>query len=77
VEGIRAAVRAGLGVSVPTRGELEPGMKMIDGEYGLPPLPNANFTLIWSAGGKTSAALEFGQLILNMSKLPAGHRWEP
>jgi DNA-binding transcriptional LysR family regulator len=69
-QGIRAAVRAGLGISVLTLGELEPGMKVVDGEYGLPPLPHANFTLIWSAGGKTPAALEFGQLIQSMSKSP-------
>lgn len=69
-QGIRAAVRAGLGASVLTRDELEPGMKVIDGKYGLRPLPNANFTLIWSAGGKTPAAVEFGKLIVNMSKSP-------
>ena len=69
-QGIRAAVRAGLGVSVLTRDELEPGMKIIDGKYGLRRLPHANFTLIWSAGGKTPAALEFGQLIVSMSKTP-------
>ena len=70
-QGIRAAVRAGLGVSVLTRDELEPGMKIIDGKYGLRPLPYANFTLIWSVRGKTPAALEFGKLIVSMSKSPA------
>ena len=64
-------MRAGLGVSVLTRDELEPGMKVIDGKYGLRPLPHANFMLIWSAGGKTPAAVEFGKLIANMSKSPA------
>jgi DNA-binding transcriptional LysR family regulator len=67
-QGIRAAVRAGLGVSVLTREELEPGMKIIDGKYGLGPLPDANFTLIWSAVGKTPAAIEFGKLIQDLSK---------
>jgi DNA-binding transcriptional LysR family regulator len=70
-QGIRTAVRTGLGVSVLTREELEPGMKVVDGEYGLPPLPSADFTLIWNAGDKAPAALEFGQMILNMSKPPA------
>jgi hypothetical protein len=54
-----------------TRDELEPGMKIIDGKYGLRPLPYANFTLIWSIRGKTPAALEFGKLIVSMSKSPA------
>jgi DNA-binding transcriptional LysR family regulator len=73
-QGIRAAVEAGLGVSVLTSDELEPGMKIIDGKYGLRPLPKANFTLIWSANGKTPAALEFGRLIVSMSKSPARAR---
>lgn len=36
-------------------------------------IPNAtaNFTLICSANGKTPAALEFGKLIVSMSKSPA------
>ena len=51
--------------------QLEPGMKIMDGKYGLRPLPYANFTLIWSVRGKTPAALEFGKLIVSMSKSPA------
>jgi DNA-binding transcriptional LysR family regulator len=69
-QGIRAAVRAGLGVSVLTGDELEPGMKIVDGKYGLPPLPKAYFMLIWSIRGKTPAALEFGKLIVSLSKSP-------
>jgi len=69
-QGIRAAVLAGLGVSVMTRGEVEPGMKVVDQEYNLPPLPTADFTLVWSRGGKTPAALEFGQMIESMSAAP-------
>jgi DNA-binding transcriptional LysR family regulator len=75
-QGIKAAVRAGLGVSVLTRDELEPGMKIIDGQYGLQRLPGANFILIWSAVGKTPAAVELGTLILNMSKSPTRQGWE-
>ena len=67
-QGIRAAVRAGLGISVLTLGELEPGMKVIDGKHGLRPLPSANFTLIWSAVGTTPAAIEFGKLIQDLSR---------
>jgi len=67
-QGVRAAVRAGLGISVLTLDELGPGIKVIDGKYGLRPLPKANFTLIWSAVGKTPAAIEFGKLIQDLSR---------
>ncbi|MGJ7527965.1 LysR family transcriptional regulator [Variovorax sp. GB1P17] len=70
-QGIRAAVLAGLAVTVLTREEVEPGMKIVDGRYGLPPLPSVDFSLIWSEGGKTPCACRFGQLILEMPDLPA------
>jgi DNA-binding transcriptional LysR family regulator len=53
-QGIRAAVRAGLGVSVLTLDELEPGMKVIDGKYGLRPLPDANFAYLERCWQNTS-----------------------
>ncbi|MFC4765088.1 LysR family transcriptional regulator [Dyella koreensis] len=66
-QGIRAAVMAGLAITVLTRDDVEPGMKIVDGSYGLPPLSEAEFILVWSAGGKTPAAVEFGRLITQMS----------
>jgi DNA-binding transcriptional LysR family regulator len=69
-QGIRAAVKAGLAVTTLTRDEVEPGMKIVDGEHGLPPLPDANFTLIWSANGKTPAAQAFGQMIVDIGGGP-------
>ena len=69
-QGLRAAMLAGLGVTVLTREELEPGMKVVSDPFGLPPLPTANFVLAWSAGGKTAASLEFGQLLASMSESP-------
>ena len=69
-QGLRAAMLAGLGVTVLTREELEPGMKVVSDQFGLPPLPTANFVLAWSAGGKTAASLEFGQLLASMSEPP-------
>ncbi|AMP05028.1 LysR family transcriptional regulator [Collimonas pratensis] len=72
-QGLRAAVLGGLAITVLTSDDLEPGMKIVDGQYGLPLLPSADFSLIWSDGGKTLAACEFGQLILDMpeqSSLP-------
>jgi DNA-binding transcriptional LysR family regulator len=67
-QGIRAAVLAGLGMTVLTRGELEPGMKVVGDRYGLPALPKANFVLIWSTGEKSAAAIEFGKLLTITSK---------
>jgi DNA-binding transcriptional LysR family regulator len=70
-QGLRAAVLAGLGVTVLTRDSLEPGMKIVDEDYGLPPLPAVEFTLSWSKGEPTPAAREFARLIVDMAKPPA------
>jgi DNA-binding transcriptional LysR family regulator len=63
--GIRAAVMAGLGITVLTRDDLEPGIVVVDGQYGLPALPEAEFRLLWGKGEKTLAAKEFGRLVLD------------
>jgi DNA-binding transcriptional LysR family regulator len=68
-QGIRAAVLAGLAVTVLTREDVEPGMKIVDGRYGLPPLPSADFALIWSEGSNTACVCRFGQMILEMPGL--------
>jgi DNA-binding transcriptional LysR family regulator len=65
-QGLRAAVAAGLAITVLTSEELEPGMRIVDGEYGLPKLPSTYFTLLWSATGKTPAATEFGRMLLDV-----------
>jgi DNA-binding transcriptional LysR family regulator len=65
-QGLRAAVLAGLGVTILTREDLEPGMKIVDGQYGLPSLPKVDFALVWGQNGKTLATREFAQMILNM-----------
>jgi DNA-binding transcriptional LysR family regulator len=70
-QGIRAAVLSGLAITVLTRDDLEPGMTVVDGQYGLPSLPKADFTLICGAGGRTPAAREFGRLILDMPGSPS------
>lgn len=66
-QGLRAAVLAGLAVTALPQSDLEPGMAVIDGRHGLPPLPEAQFRLIWRDGGKTPAAEAFGQLLMEMS----------
>ncbi len=65
-QGLRAAVLAGLAITALPCDDLESGMAIIDDQYGLPPLPNATFRLLWSAAGKTPAAEAFGQLLLEM-----------
>jgi DNA-binding transcriptional LysR family regulator len=70
-QGLRAAVLAGLAVTALPLGDLEPGMVVIDGQYGLPPLLDADFRLIWSVTGKTPAANAFGQLLVEMSESPS------
>ena len=61
-EGIRNAVLAGLGVTVQMASDLRPGLRIVDGEYGLPTLPGARFLLAWSSGEKSAAAEAFGQV---------------
>ncbi|WP_243047805.1 LysR family transcriptional regulator [Dyella sp. RRB7] len=73
-QGIRAAVLAGLAITVITRDDVEPGMRIVDGSYGLPSLSDAEFTLVWSAGGKTPAAIEFGQMIMKLPSSPLSAR---
>ena len=63
--GIRAAVMAGLAITPLTRDDLEPGIVVVDGQYGLPPLPEAEFRLLWGKGEPTLAAQEFGRLVLD------------
>lgn len=71
-QGLRAAVLAGLGIAVMASGDLEPGMKVIEDEYGLPELPDVDFTLIVNGEEPGAAAQAFGKILLEMSApLPA------
>lgn len=64
--GLRAAVRSGLAVAVLMRGDVEPGMRILDGQYGLPELPSADFVLIQSRGAASPAARAFGRMLVEM-----------
>ncbi|UTY57196.1 LysR family transcriptional regulator [Massilia sp. erpn] len=66
-QGISAAILSGLAVSVLPREDVEEGMRIVDGCYGLPALPKASFALICSSEEKTPATQAFGQLILDVS----------
>ncbi|WP_327470446.1 LysR family transcriptional regulator [Sphingopyxis sp.] len=63
-QGLRAAVRSGLAVAVLMRSDLEPGLRLLDGDYGLPALPSADFMLIRSGGAASPAARAFGQMLV-------------
>lgn len=66
-QGLRAAVQAGLAVAVLPREDIEPGMKIVDSRFGLPPLPRADFTLVYGSG-KTPAVQAFGQMIQDLGQ---------
>lgn len=56
-EGLIAAVRAGLGITVMSRAMVPDGLKLLSAEYGLPRLPDAEIAL-YRAPGKLSRAAE-------------------
>lgn len=62
--GLRAAVLAGLAISMVAREDVCAGMKIVDGQYGLPPLPRAAFVLMWRPGERLPCAGELGRLIV-------------
>lgn len=68
LHGLRAAMLAGLGASIIASDEVGPGMKVLAPSYGLPPLPDLEFALIWSPGGKTPCARELGRLIADAAR---------
>ena len=73
-QGIRAAILAGLAVTVLARDDVEPGMKIVDGHYGLPSLSKVDFSLVWSESGRTAAAVEFGRMIEQLTQTPGPRR---
>lgn len=62
-EGIRTAILAGIAVGIQMHGDVKPGMRIIDGKYGLPSLPKAEFTLIARRGERSAAVREFACLL--------------
>ena len=65
-QGLRAAVRSGLAVAVLMRSDLGPDLRVLDGEYGLPALPSADFVLIRGRGTASPAACAFGKMLVAM-----------
>jgi len=52
-------------VSIFAQEEIEPWMRVLDGDDGLPPLPKANYVLIRKQGGQMPCAAELGRLIVD------------
>lgn len=75
--GLRAAVQAGLAVSIFSQEEIEPWMTVLDANDGLPPLPEAKYVLISKQGDQMPCAAELGRLIVDESRFwpnsSAGH----
>ena len=69
-EGLRAAVLAGLAVTALPQEDVRPGMDVIDGRYGLPPLTHADFRLLSRQTEQQAPAVRaFGQLLTEMAAL--------
>ncbi|MBX9400518.1 LysR family transcriptional regulator [Lysobacter sp. BMK333-48F3] len=62
-EGIHAAALAGLAITAIAEDDIEPGLLPVAERYALPPLPEVDFSLVWSERGRSPAAQSFGELI--------------
>lgn len=60
---LRAAALTGLAIAALSPQNMQPGMKILDGTYGLPPLPDLDTFLIYGEDEPTPAVREFGRLI--------------
>ncbi|MFX4381321.1 hypothetical protein ABTA55_19320, partial [Acinetobacter baumannii] len=58
--GLKAAVKAGLAVSIFAKEEIEPWMVVLDESDGLPPLPEAKYVLIGKQGEQMPCTAELG-----------------
>lgn len=67
--GLKAAVLAGLAISIFAREDIGPGMKILDSDDGLPPLPEAKYILLHKRGDHMPCASELGRLIVDEASL--------
>jgi DNA-binding transcriptional LysR family regulator len=64
-EGLQAAVQAGLGVSVMSKGMVPSGLKLLGCDHGLPRLPDAEIALYRAPGGLSRAAELLAQYVIH------------
>ncbi len=73
LSGLWAAVAAGLGISLRTVASVPPGLRVLDAESGLPPLPEISLMLIEGAGAAPSSALaRFKEILLETCREALG-----
>ena len=63
ISGVRKAARAGLGIAVLPTSAVTPGLRVIDGDAGLPPLPDFEFTLFGGDRTTQPAVSQLADLI--------------
>ena len=61
--GVRAALRAGIGITARTIEMLTPDLKVVDKEFDLPALPSVNYSLYWRDGDCSDGAKKFCELL--------------
>ena len=69
LEGIRAAVRAGLGVAAVVESAAPRDCEVLDERYGLPPLPECNLLLEWRS------VMESDEAIAALREVMSDYRW--
>ena len=70
--GLKAAVKAGLAVSIFAKEEIEPWMVVLDESDGLPSLPKAKYVLIQKRGEEMPCSVELSRLIVDEASLSPG-----
>jgi DNA-binding transcriptional LysR family regulator len=71
-EGLQAAVRAGLGVTVLSKGMVPQGLKLLGAEHGLPAMPDAEIALYRAPGVLSRAAELLAEDIIHSLEIGAG-----
>ena len=71
-EGLQAAVRAGLGVTVLSKDMVPEGLMMLGAEYGLPKMPDTEIALYRAPGALSRAAQLLAEHITHSLEIAAG-----
>lgn len=72
LDGVRAAVRAGIAVAALARSTVEKGMRILGSDAGFPPLPSYEITLHQGAGDSAPCVERLAEAIIDDLALPAG-----
>lgn len=72
VNGILAAVRAGLGVCVLAQSRVPPDLRVLSGRFGLPTLPDVEMALVANPRSASDPVEALSKAILNLALSPIG-----